>query len=81
MLGIRHADGWVGYGGAIHRARYKALAPPGLPIEIECRCKQLRRGESRILARYEFLFTQDDVLIYESEQTAIWLKVQEQAAE
>lgn len=81
VLGLRHAEGWIGYGGAIHKARFKALAPPGEPIEILCRCKQLRRGPSRILARYEFEFTQSGTLVYEGDQTAMWLRVEEQAAE
>ena len=29
VLGLRHADGWIGYGGKINSARFKALAPPG----------------------------------------------------
>jgi len=79
VLGLRHADGWIGYGGAIHKARFKALAPPGAPIEIECRCKQLRRGETKILARYEFTFTQGDTVVYEGDQTALWLRVDHDA--
>ena len=75
VLDLRHADGWIGYGGAINRARFKALAPPGAPILIECRHTQLRRSESRVLARYELSFTQDGTLVYEGDQTALWLRV------
>ena len=81
VLGLRHAEGWVGYGGAIHKARFKALAPPGEPIEILCRCKQLRRGRARILARYEFEFRQGDTLVYEGDQTALWLRVDQHGVE
>ena len=28
VLGLRHADGWIGYGAKIHSARFRALAPP-----------------------------------------------------
>src|SRR5258707_15889858 len=58
VLGLRHADGWVGYGAKIHSARFKALAPPGEPLILECRAKQMRRGDTSVFARYEFAFTQ-----------------------
>jgi len=75
VLGLRHADGWIGYGGAIHKARFRALALPGEPIEIDCRSTRVRRGAARILARYELRFLQGDTLVYEGDQTALWMKV------
>lgn len=75
VLDLRHADGWIGYGGAIHKARFKALAPPGDPILIECRHTQMRRGDTRVLCRYELRFTQNDTVVYEGDQTALWLRV------
>ncbi len=75
VLGLRHAEGWVGYGAKIHRARFHNLAPPGEPLVLECRARQVRRGATRILARYGFRFSQGDRLIYEGDQTAIWLRL------
>lgn len=75
VLDLRHADGWIGYGGAIHHARFKALARPGPPILIECGCTKLRRGDERVLARYRFVFRQADQTVYESDQTAMWMRV------
>lgn len=80
VLDLRHADGWIGYGGRIHSARFKALARPGEPIELECRAKQLRRGGDSVLARYDFRFTQAGTLVYEGDQTAMWKKVVETSA-
>lgn len=77
VLGLRHAEGWIGYGGRIHDARYKALALPGTPIEIECQATKLRRGEKRILARYDLRFYQGAQLVYVGDQTAMWLKIEE----
>jgi hypothetical protein len=37
LLGIRHADGWIGYGAKINSGHFKALAPPGEPLVLECR--------------------------------------------
>lgn len=75
VFGIRHADGWIGYGARIHSARFHALATPGEPIIIEIRAKQARRTPTKILARYDLRFTQEDRLVYEGDQTALWMKV------
>jgi hypothetical protein len=75
VLDLRHAEGWIGYGGRIHSARFKALAPPGGPLILECKHTQLRRGEKQILTRYDLRFTQNGTLIYEGDQTALWMKV------
>ncbi|MBZ0121565.1 MAG: hypothetical protein IT378_26995 [Sandaracinaceae bacterium] len=77
VLDLRHRDGWVGYGGAIHRARFKNLAPPGEPIEIACKATMVRRGTQRVVARYDLRFTQCGREVYEGDQTAMWLRVPE----
>ena len=80
VLGLRHADGWIGYGGRIHSARFRALASPGEPMHLECTATQLRRGATRVMARYALRFTQKDKLIYEGDQSAMWFKIQEGAS-
>ncbi len=77
VLDLRHADGWIGYGGRIHDARFKALATPGVPIEIECQATKVRRGSKRTLARYDLRFYQGESLVYVGDQTAMWLKIEE----
>ncbi len=77
VLGLKHEDGWIGYGGRIHSARFRALAKPGEPLLLECAAKQLRRSEATVLARYDFRFRQGGTLIYEGDQTAFWSKVDE----
>ena len=81
VLDLRHADGWIGYGGRIHSARFKALAIPGEPLELECTATTMRRGATRIVARYDMRFTQRGTLVYEGDQTAMWLKVDESAGD
>ena len=76
VLGLRHADGWIGYGGRIHGARFKARAPPGEPMELECRAKETRKTDKSVLARYDFTFTQAGTVVYEGDQTALWQKVE-----
>lgn len=75
VLGIRHADGWIGYGARINSARFHALASPGEPIIIDCKATQVRRGATQILGRYKFEFRQGDALVYTGDQTAMWIDV------
>ncbi|HEX7667768.1 MAG TPA: hypothetical protein VF407_24745 [Polyangiaceae bacterium] len=76
VLGLRHKDGWIGYGAKINSARFKALAPPGEKLVIECHAKQLRQTPKSVLARYDFVFKQKDVVVYEGDQTAFWTKIE-----
>jgi len=73
VLGLRHADGWIGYGAKINAARFVALATPGEPIFIECKAKQVRRGSTNVLARYLFEFKQAEKIVYHGDQTALWI--------
>ena len=75
VLGLRHADGWIGYGTHIHAARYGRLARIGPPLVLECRATQVRRIRGRIYVRYAFRFEQGDEVVYESEQGAVWRRV------
>jgi 3-hydroxymyristoyl/3-hydroxydecanoyl-(acyl carrier protein) dehydratase len=74
---MRHADGWVGYGAKIYSARFRALARPGEPLTLECKATQVRKGDASTFARYEFRFLQGETLVYEGEQSAMWMKVNE----
>jgi 3-hydroxymyristoyl/3-hydroxydecanoyl-(acyl carrier protein) dehydratase len=75
VLGLRHAEGWIGYGARIHGARFATLAKPGAPLVLEGRATRVRRSEASIVARYAFAFTQDGATVYEGDQTALWMKV------
>jgi hypothetical protein len=79
VLDLRHSEGWVGYGGRIRAARYHALAEIGEPIRIEVTATQAKIGATRGVARYDFRMSQRDELVYTSDQTAMWLKVEESA--
>jgi hypothetical protein len=76
VLDLRHADGWIGYGGRIHGARFKALAKPGAAMELACKATQVRKTPTSVLARYDFHFVQEGTLVYEGDQTALWSKVE-----
>lgn len=72
VLGLRHAEGWTGYGTHIHSARYGRLAPTGPPLRLECRATQVRRIRGSLYVRYVFRFEQEGEVVYESEQGAVW---------
>lgn len=75
VLGLRHAHGWIGYGAKINAARFHGLAAPGTQLILEGWPTMVRRGKKRILGRYGFAFRQGETLVYEGDQTAMWLQV------
>lgn len=77
VFDIRHADGWIGYGAKIHEARFLALANTEAPILLKAWTTRTRRGEKNIMARYRFEFTQGDKVVYEGDQTAMWMRLAE----
>lgn len=76
VLGLRHAEGWIGYGGRIYDARFLALAEPGEPLMLEGVATKVRRRAKQIFARYRFRFTQGESEVYVSEQAAMWMRVE-----
>lgn len=77
VLGLRHAEGWIGYGAKIHEARFANLAVPGTPLILTANVIRQRKMNNSIMVRYRFDFTQGEKLIYEGEQTAMWMKIDE----
>jgi len=75
VLGLRHAEGWIGYGTHIHDARYGRLATVGPPLLLECRGTRVRKIRGSVYVRYAFRFTQENEAVYESEQGAVWHRV------
>ena len=75
VLGLRHADGWIGYGTHIHDARYGRLARIGPPLRLECRGLRQRSIRGSLYVRYAFRFEQEGRVVYESEQGAVWHRV------
>jgi len=75
VLGLRHADGWIGYGGRIYDARFAALATIGPSLDLELRATKIRQRDNQVFGRYEFRFTQSGTLIYQGDQAAMWMRV------
>jgi hypothetical protein len=72
VLGLRHADGWIGYGTHIHYARFGRRAVIGPPLRLEGRTTRVRRIRGSVYVRYAFRFEQEGEVVYESEQGAVW---------
>ncbi|MEZ4287683.1 MAG: hypothetical protein R3A47_05970 [Polyangiales bacterium] len=81
VLGLRHADGWIGYGARIYNARFASLAAMDGPLKLRIEATRVRRLRDQIYARYEFEFHQNGRLVYESDQGAMWMLVRENATE
>lgn len=75
VLGLRHKEGWIGYGTHIHKAVFRKLVTPGEPISAVCRATRTRSGKQRYFVRYAFELRHEGALCYESEQTAVWLRM------
>lgn len=75
VLGLRHADGWIGYGARIHEARFLNLARPGEPLRLRGWATRVRRSPESIVTRYSFEFHQGPTKVYQGDQTAIWTRV------
>jgi hypothetical protein len=72
--GCRWDEGWSGFGNRIHRADFKRIARLGPPLELESRETRARRGERRVVIRYEFRFSQEGELVYWGDQSAMFFK-------
>jgi hypothetical protein len=75
LLGLRHGDGWIGYGTHIHRVVFRKLVPPGEPIEAVCEATRARLGKSRHFIRYRFEYRHQGDVCYEGDQSAVWMLV------
>jgi len=77
LLGLRHREGWIGYGTHIHRVVFRKLVQPGAPIEATCVATRARLGTQRHMVRYSFEFRHEGSVCYEGDQTAVWMRVEE----
>ena len=67
-------EGWSGFGNRIHRADFKRLARFGPPLRLESQETRKRIGPKRVVLRYAFRFLQEDELVYQGDQSAMFFK-------
>jgi 3-hydroxymyristoyl/3-hydroxydecanoyl-(acyl carrier protein) dehydratase len=75
VLGLRHQEGWIGYGTHMHSAVFRKMVVPGEPIDATCIATRSRIGKVRHFLRYAFEFRHDGDVCYKSEQSAMWLRI------
>lgn len=75
VLGLRHRDGWIGYGTHIHKATFRRLISPGERVVGTCAATWLRLGEERHFIRYRFELRSEAGRCYEGDQTAMWMRI------
>jgi hypothetical protein len=74
VLGLRHHEGWIGYGTHIHKASFRRLISPGEEVEATCVATRVRLGETRHIVRYTFELRSSDGRCYHGDQSAIWVR-------
>jgi hypothetical protein len=74
VLGLRHADGWIGYGSSIHNARFCSIVRPGEELLLRARTTEVYRSTDQIVARYLIEFHRQATLVYAGDQTGKWTR-------
>ena len=76
FYGCRFDEGWAGFGNRIHRADFKRLVSRGPELLLQSRETRARVGERRIVIRFDFEFFQSDALVYQGDQSAMFVRNQ-----
>jgi hypothetical protein len=74
LEGLRHHEGWAGFGTRIHNAAFRKMVTLGPPLFCKARAKKTRNISGKLFTTYEMSFEQEGQVAYESEQSAIWFK-------
>ena len=72
--GCHWHEGWAGFGNRIHRADFKALAQIGPPLHMRSQETRKRVGPRRVVLRYDFVFRQGETIVYQGDQTAMFVR-------
>jgi len=74
LPGLRHKDGWLGYGTHIHTATFRKLVTLGPPVMCTANQKKARKISGKIFSTYQLKYEQSGEEVFVSEQSAIWLQ-------
>jgi len=74
LLDLRPSRGWIGYGTHLARARFRRMGAIGPPLISIATCTRHRRLRGTWFLEYTFRFEQEGEVVYESEQTAAWVR-------
>lgn len=76
LEGLRHSEGWIGYGAIIDKARFRKLVQPGAPMFCSITQKRAIRQKGKVFSIYRYEFVHEGEIAYESQQSAMWMQVQ-----
>jgi len=74
LLDLRPSQGWVGYGTHLRNARFRKMGQIGPPMISHAVCTRHRNLRGTWFLDYSFTFEQDGEVLYESTQTAAWVR-------
>jgi hypothetical protein len=74
VLDMRATEGWVGFGTHVQDAKFPTMGRIGPPVECHLREISHRPIRSTWFTQFEFEYTQNDNTIYQSRQTAAWMR-------
>ncbi len=75
LHGLRHSDGWIGYGALIKKARYPNLAHVGPSMVLQAKATRHRPVGDKKMIFYDFRFSQGESVVFESSQTAMFMQI------
>jgi hypothetical protein len=73
-LGLRVSEGWVGFGTHVRGVRFPSLGRIGPELMATACVTRVRVLRGRHFVDYAFRYEQEGRLVYESEQTAVWVR-------
>lgn len=74
VLGLRSSEGWVGFGTHIHHVRFPKVGQIGPVMACHLECLSDRTMMGTRFTKFRFRYEQDGEVVYESEQTAAWIR-------
>jgi len=74
ILDLRPSEGWVGFGTHMKKARFRRMGTIGEPMISHMTCTRHRKLRGTWFLDYEFRFEQQGEVLYESLQTAAWVR-------
>jgi 3-hydroxymyristoyl/3-hydroxydecanoyl-(acyl carrier protein) dehydratase len=75
VLGLRHRDGWIGYGTHIHKASFRRLIAPGEQVEGICQATRFGMDGDRRFIRYRLELRSQGKRCYRGDHSGLWMRV------
>ncbi len=74
VMDMRPTSGWAGFGTHIHSAKFASMGRIGPPMDCTLEALSVRKIRQTVFVRYRYTYTQEGQVVYQSEQTAAWVR-------